>query len=87
VPVGCFSKTTGDHLFLTGFVASMDGEVYLLETESGTMDEPKATGERLAKITCTGCSKNYGRNKKIMTSRLQNKLYLFQHGQKILPMN
>jgi hydroxymethylbilane synthase len=48
VPVGCFSKTTGDHLFLTGFVASTDGEVYLLETESGTINEPKAAGERLA---------------------------------------
>ena len=49
VPVGCFSKMTGEHLFLTGFVASMDGDVYLLETESGSVNEPRAVGEKLAK--------------------------------------
>lgn len=48
VPVGCLSKTTGEHLFLTGFVASMNGEIYLLETEAGTVNDPRATGEKLA---------------------------------------
>lgn len=49
VPVGCFSKITGEHLFLTGFVASMDGKEYLLETESGTINDPRETGEKLAR--------------------------------------
>ena len=49
VPVGCFSKITGEHLFLTGFVASMNGDEYLLETESGTIQEPRQTGETLAR--------------------------------------
>ncbi len=58
VPVGCFSKTTGDHLFLKGFVASMDGMVYLLETESGSITNPKAAGEKLAeRLLARGAAK------------------------------
>lgn len=49
VPVGCFSKITGEYLFLTGFVASMDGEVYLLETADGTVNEPAVVGKQLAR--------------------------------------
>ncbi len=48
VPVGCFSKTIGDHIFLTGFVASIDGTTYLLETENGTISEPQQVGIKLA---------------------------------------
>lgn len=48
VPVGCFSKLNEKEIFLTGFVASMDGSVYLLETETGSIDSPKVTGEKLA---------------------------------------
>jgi hydroxymethylbilane synthase len=48
VPVGCFSYINGDIFFLTGFVASMDGSVYLLETENGPVTEPHAIGEKLA---------------------------------------
>lgn len=48
VPVGCFSKLNENEISLTGFVASMDGSVYLLETETGSVDQPKATGENLA---------------------------------------
>lgn len=58
VPVGCFSKTTGEHLFLTGFVASMDGKIYLLETESGSINEPRAVGEKLAeRLLARGAAK------------------------------
>jgi hydroxymethylbilane synthase len=58
VPVGCFSKTTGDHLFLTGFVASMNGETYLLETESGSITSPEAVGVKLAqKLLARGAAK------------------------------
>ncbi len=58
VPVGCFSKTTGSHLFLTGFVASMDGEIFLLETQDGNIENPKAAGEKLAeKLLARGAAK------------------------------
>jgi hydroxymethylbilane synthase len=49
VPVGCFSKLIKEEITLTGFVASTDGSVYLLETETGSVDQPKATGEKLAR--------------------------------------
>jgi hydroxymethylbilane synthase len=48
VPVGCFSYINGDIFFLTGFVASMDGSVYLLETENGPVTEPHEIGVKLA---------------------------------------
>lgn len=48
VPVGCFSKLNENEISLTGFVASVDGSVYLLETEIGSVDQPKAAGEKLA---------------------------------------
>jgi hydroxymethylbilane synthase len=48
VPVGCYSQIKGEKITLTGFVASMDGFVYLLETKTGSVDHPKATGEKLA---------------------------------------
>lgn len=58
VPVGCFTKVTGDHFFLTGFVASIDGSVYLLETQDGTVDDPQAIGEKLAeKLLARGAAK------------------------------
>jgi hydroxymethylbilane synthase len=34
VPVGCFSQMDGEEITLTGFVASMDGEVYLARNRS-----------------------------------------------------
>jgi hydroxymethylbilane synthase len=48
VPVGCHSQILGEKIALTGFVASMDGEVYLLETETGSVAHPRETGEKLA---------------------------------------
>ena len=49
IPVGCYSNTIGDNISITGFVASVDGREYLLETETGSVGEGAATGERLAK--------------------------------------
>jgi hydroxymethylbilane synthase len=49
VPVGCFSYLNDENFFLTGFVASMDGTAYLLETESGPASEPQMIGEKLAR--------------------------------------
>jgi hydroxymethylbilane synthase len=58
VPVGCFSKLNENEISLTGFVASVDGSVYLLETETGLVDQSKATGEKLArKLIERGASK------------------------------
>ncbi len=58
VPVGCFSKITGKHIFLTGFVASMDGEIYLLETQDGDIENLKSAGEKLAeKLLARGAAK------------------------------
>ncbi len=58
VPVGCFSKITGEHIFLTGFVASMDGKIYLLENENGSINEPRAVGEKLAeRLLARGAAK------------------------------
>jgi hydroxymethylbilane synthase len=48
VPVGCHSQILGEKIALTGFVASMNGEVYLLETETGSVAHPRETGEKLA---------------------------------------
>ena len=49
VPVGCYTSTTGDELTITGFVASVDGSEYLLDTETGSISQSQAIGESLAK--------------------------------------
>lgn len=48
VPVGCYSKVDRDTIFITGFVASLDGKTYLLEQESGPVKEGRKIGERLS---------------------------------------
>ncbi|MFW5830654.1 MAG: hydroxymethylbilane synthase [Prolixibacteraceae bacterium] len=48
VPVGCYSKMEGDRIVITGFVASLDGNTYLLEQESGPVNEGRKIGERLS---------------------------------------
>jgi len=48
VPVGCYSKTEEDTIFITGFVATLDGKTYLLEQESGPVKEGRKIGERLS---------------------------------------
>lgn len=48
VPVGCYTKTEGDFITITGFVASVDGTEYLLDQESGLIAEGKSIGEKLS---------------------------------------
>lgn len=48
VPVGCFSKTEGDTISITGFVAAVDGSEYLTGTETGSIADARITGEKLA---------------------------------------
>jgi hydroxymethylbilane synthase len=58
VPVGCFTKIEGEKITITGFVAAIDGSEYLLDTESGTIENGKATGEKLAeKLIAKGASR------------------------------
>ena len=49
VPVGCYTTSTEDEITITGFVASVDGSEYLLDTEIGPISESQAIGESLAK--------------------------------------
>jgi len=49
VPVGCYTKTEGDSISITGFVASVDGTEFLLDQESGLVSDGKKTGENLSK--------------------------------------
>ena len=48
VPVGCYSKTSGDIMTITGFVAALDGSQYLLDQQTGRIEDGAATGEKLA---------------------------------------
>lgn len=58
VPVGCFTKIEGEKITITGFVAAIDGSEYLLDIESGTIENGKATGEKLAeKLIAKGASR------------------------------
>jgi hydroxymethylbilane synthase len=49
VPVGCYTKTEGNFISITGFVASIDGTEFLLDQESGFITEGKTIGEKLSK--------------------------------------
>ncbi|HKJ80056.1 MAG TPA: hydroxymethylbilane synthase [Prolixibacteraceae bacterium] len=48
VPVGCYTETNGDNITITGFVATLDGNTYLLEKESGPITDGKLIGEKLS---------------------------------------
>ncbi len=48
VPVGCFSKTEGNTISITGFVAATDGSEYLTASEAGNIEDARLTGEKLA---------------------------------------
>ena len=48
VPVGCYTQTNGEIITITGFVASLDGKTYLLEQESGNINEGRKLGEKLS---------------------------------------
>ncbi len=47
VPVGCYSNLNGDTLTLNGFVASVNGAVYLSGSETGSILDAGAIGKKL----------------------------------------
>ena len=58
VPVGCYSQFDSENVSVTGFVASMDGMIYLDGTETGSSKNPKEIGEKLAhKLIARGAKK------------------------------
>ncbi|HPF50669.1 MAG TPA: hydroxymethylbilane synthase [Draconibacterium sp.] len=48
VPVGCYTKSEGDSITITGFVASIDGSEYLLDSESGPVTDGEKIGQKLS---------------------------------------
>ena len=48
VPLGAYAKRDGDHLSITGFVASVDGKHMLKENIVGEVNHAEATGKALA---------------------------------------
>lgn len=48
VPVGCYTKSSGSTIEITGFVAATDGSNYICETETGNIENARETGEKLA---------------------------------------
>ncbi len=48
VPVGCYTKTNGDTITITGFVAAVDGSEYLTDEVTGPIDEAEKIGEKLS---------------------------------------
>ncbi|MEX0983288.1 MAG: hydroxymethylbilane synthase [Bacteroidales bacterium] len=48
VPVGCYTITHKDSITITGFVASVDGKEFLVDSESGMITQGMEIGERLA---------------------------------------
>ncbi len=58
VPVGCFTRTGANSISITGFVASLDGSVYLADNETGTPENAESTGVNLAnKLIAKGAGK------------------------------
>lgn len=50
VPLGAYAKRTGNHINITGFVASVDGKQMLKEHFSGDIGNAEATGRTLAEM-------------------------------------
>jgi len=58
VPVGCFTKTEGNSISITGFVAAVDGSEYLSDSETGLQENAELTGVKLAeKLIARGASR------------------------------
>lgn len=58
VPVGCFTKTEGNSISITGFVAAIDGSEYLSDSETGPQENAELTGVKLAeKLIAKGASR------------------------------
>lgn len=50
IPVGAYAIITGKKLFITGFIASLDGKKYLRETLTGSVNSPEELGQKLATV-------------------------------------
>jgi len=48
VPLGAYAVREGDHIHISGFVASVDGQQILREKVSGSVDAAEALGQQLA---------------------------------------
>lgn len=58
VPVGCYTKTEGNSISITGFVAAIDGSEYLSDSETGLQENAELTGVKLAeKLIVKGASR------------------------------
>lgn len=58
VPVGCYTKTEDDSITITGFVASIDGSEYLLDSESGPVTDGEKIGIKLSeKLIAKGATR------------------------------
>jgi hydroxymethylbilane synthase len=49
VPLGCYSRYNNDEIVLHGFVASVNGAIFLSDTVSGTIAKPEDCGIALAR--------------------------------------
>ena len=58
VPLGAYALREGDHINMTGFVASVDGKQMLRESVTGSIDNAEAVGQELAaKLVARGADK------------------------------
>jgi len=58
VPVGCYTKTEETNITITGFVASIDGSEYLLDSESGPVTDGEKIGQKLSeKLVAKGAAR------------------------------
>ena len=48
VPIGCYSLIEGDTIKLTGFVSSLDAQIYLQESIEGSFEDAEELGNTLA---------------------------------------
>lgn len=48
VPVGCYTKSEGNSISITGFVADLDGTQYLIDDETGPVSDGEKIGEKLS---------------------------------------
>ncbi len=58
VPLGAYALREGDHINMTGFVASVDGKQMLRESVTGSIDNAETVGQELAaKLVARGADK------------------------------
>ena len=50
VPIGCYTKLIADEITIKAFVASPDGEQFLIHAIKGDKNEPEKLGQQLAEV-------------------------------------